>query len=289
MSSVHVIPGCRGRCRGGAYCVSMPRLLHNGPYPLTPDSPLFAYFKTRLRQASLFAGLPEAVLEDMLGHFQHETWGRGVQGEASTCVRRFYLLIQGRVEIIRTDPATGKGITLFLLEPGDGFDVVTLLDGRPHDAAPVAVDDLHLLWAPVDEVRVWIEAHPGFNRNFMPYLGERLRAMEDLASDLALYDTVTRLARLILRYSDPGRSQVDPGPYPVRLINDLSHESLAHMIGSVRQVVNRHLQELQRQGVVHGGRGQRVVRDLEALHRKAQTTLAAFGFTEGAGTSGDAP
>jgi len=81
--------------------------------------------------------------------------------------------------------------------------------------------------------------HPSFNRAFLPYLGKQIRSLEELAADLTLHDTITRLSRLILRHTDYGNPL-----QKLKLINDLSHEELAHMIGSVRNVISRHMLKL---------------------------------------------
>ncbi|HFD79053.1 MAG TPA: Crp/Fnr family transcriptional regulator [Gammaproteobacteria bacterium] len=237
-------------------------------------SSLYHHCQSKLRRSPLFARLPETVLDNMLREFRFETWRKGTRRTPGLLARQFYLVLEGRVEITRSAPDTGRSITLFLLGPGDGFDIVTLLDDQPHDAEPLALDDLELLTAPIPAVRTWIERHPEFNREFLPYVGERLRSMESLASDLALHDTATRLARLILHHTQPpvpGSNGDDPAP--VRLISGLTHESLARMVGAARQVVNRHLQELRRAGILHGERNHWVVRDLEALRAHAGVIL----------------
>jgi len=76
-----------------------------------------------------------------------------------------------------------------------------------------------------------------------------MHLLENSATDLALYDTITRLARLILRYVDDKSSQQEQ-EYSVKLINDLSYEALAQMIGSVRKVVNLNIQELKNRGLL---------------------------------------
>ena len=100
-----------------------------------------------------------------------------------------------------------------------------------------------------------------------------MRGMEDLAVDLAMKDTVTRLARLILRYtvSEP---PFEKGSHPVRLIHDLTHESLAHMIGSTRQVVNKHLPAMHREGVLDSRSNRLAVSNLEALKEQADAFLS---------------
>ncbi len=175
------------------------------------------------------------------------------------------------MQLTRIHPGTGKQITISILSEGDMYDVLTLLDGQSHDISPSALDDLKLLSAPIGEVRNWIREHPDFNDNFMPYLGKRIRSREALATDLGLYDAHTRLARLILRYVDSGDSshQDKPG-IEVRLLHDLSNETLAHMVGSARQVVNRHLQAMKKDGILHTENRRLIIDDLEKLQQEAQ-------------------
>ncbi|VAW63178.1 hypothetical protein MNBD_GAMMA11-1330, partial [hydrothermal vent metagenome] len=132
-----------------------------------------------------------------------------------------------------------------------------------------AIDDVALISVPVKDARDWIDRHPGFNRNFLPYLGEQMRKLEDLSTDLALYDTMTRLARLILRHIVPHHPQSVDNKYSLKLIHDLHDDSLARMVGSVRQVVNRHLQHWRKQGVLHKQNFHTEVCELETLQQYA--------------------
>ncbi len=233
-------------------------------------SPLVTDYREPLSRSPLFHGLPEPLLEKMLAAFRLESRGKGSRLSALATCERFYVILEGRLEVSRSHPESGRQIVLFLLGPGDGFDLITLLDGEPHETESLALDDLRLLSAPLERVRGWLSEYPEFNRRFLPYLGERLRGLESLASDLALHDTATRMARLILRHTDP---QAHGDSHPVRLIADLNHETLARMVGSVRQVVNRHLQGFRRRGLVEGEKGRWVVTDLEALKAQAGEVL----------------
>lgn len=229
------------------------------------DIVYYNHCKSVLLKTALFKGLEEGVLDDMLSLFRRDTWRKGVQLNAEMFQQRFYLLIDGRVEVSRVNSETGRAITLSLLGPGDGIDVVTLLNNDPHDVQPVAIDDVALISVPIKEARNWIDLHPEFNRNFLPYLGEQMRKLEDLSTDLALHDTITRLARLILRHVTPGNHSSSKGEFSLSLINDLHDESLARMVGSVRQVVNRHLQHWRKQGILHTDKFSTEVKELEKL------------------------
>jgi len=217
-----------------------------------------------LRRSPLFSSLEDAVLLDMLSHFRRETWKQGCCITGPGSEQRFHVILSGRLKMGRINPETGRMVTLFLLGPGDAFDVINLLDGEPNPVTLEARDDLELLSTPVDVARRWIEQHPEFNRGFLPYLGGQMRALADLAGDLALHDTETRLARLILRHLDN-----DDPHHSLHLIHDLPHEALGQMIGSVRTVVNRQLQHWKKEGVIVTHHGKLVIQELEALLNKA--------------------
>jgi CRP-like cAMP-binding protein len=127
---------------------------------------------------------------------------------------------------------------------------------------------MEVLVTSVHQAREWINQHPDFNRAFLPYLGKQIHGLADQVADLSLYDTEARLARLILRHLAPGNL-----PNDIHLINDLSQETLASMIGSVRVVVTRHLQKWKQTKVISGKRGDWTVLDLQALLKKAEQLL----------------
>ena len=243
---------------------------------MKPESPFYERIRSVLDTSVLFSYLDAPILEEMLSIYRRETWPKGAQLPPKQSVEFFTVIISGRMEITRTNPETGRQITLFVLGPGDAFDVLTLLESKEHDATPVALEELEVIVAPIAKVRQWVEVHPGFNRAFLPYLGEKIRALEDLSADLALYETVSRLANLILQQATPDLPLVDTNfkrPTPP-LINTLSDEAMARMIGSVRVVVNRHIQDFIRMKLISTTRGQLVVNDLEKLRAYCETMLS---------------
>ncbi len=214
-----------------------------------------------LCHSGLFGRVEDALLDDMLNRFQFETWASGRTVPAIEVKDRFHVIVSGRLQVVQINQETGRMVTLFLLAPGDAFDILQLLTGQPCEGLFEARDNLDILSIPVDAARAWIAEHPEFNRTLLPYLGKQMRALSQLASDLALHDTETRLAHLIMRHLDKEAH----GPPRLKLINDLSHEVLAEMIGSVRAVVNRQLQNWRKAGIINLDRGHIQINNLEAL------------------------
>lgn len=177
------------------------------------------------------------------------------------CLEHFFVLLEGRVKVSQINFETGKEQILYLLSKGDMYDVVTLLDGKSHEEnIAMALDDVKLLVFPIELFREWIETKPSFNKLFFPYVAKQLRDVESLASDLSLYDVTTRLMKLIAR-----NIEQQDDKQVLRLINNLSHEELANLIGTVRKVLNRQLQQLKKEGLIDIRRKEIYIKDSQEL------------------------
>lgn len=229
----------------------------------------FSHCLEILRQSPLFSSLDDALLTNMLEIFRYETRKRSdIAISPKQASDRLYLIISGRAKVSVYNSDSGREHILFLIGPGDGFDLISLLDGEWHNAVATALDDMEVLYTTVHQAREWINQHPDFNKAFLPYLGKQMHGLVDQVIDLSLYDTEVRLARLILRHLAPVNL-----PNNIHLINDLSQETLASMIGSVRVVVTRHLQKWKQKEVISNSRGNWSVLDLPALLKKAEQLL----------------
>ena len=234
--------------------------------PMEPSHPQFDHCLDVLGQSPFFAQLDDVTRTDILRMFSFETaLRRDTAVVRHGSGQQFYVVVSGRAKVSVYHPETGREYILNLLGPGDGFDLISLLDGNPRDVTVTALDDMEILSTPQSQAREWLLRHPETNRTLLPYLGEQMRQLADQAEDLALYDTEARLARLILRHITSNAPV-----HGLRLINDLSQETLASMIGSVRVVVGRQMQKWKQVNIISSGEGRWGIKDLNALVRKAE-------------------
>jgi len=224
-----------------------------------------------VKQSPLFASLPEELIQEISQHFHLIKWDKGGYINPENLMTQFYFLQSGQLEMKRNNPDTGREVTLDMLYPGDSFDIMTLLDGKPHDVILEPLSALQLISIPMEMMRKWIWTYPELNRQFLPYLAHKMREQEDLASSFVLHDMSTRLSRLILKHI--GKIQCYTGKQAdaqkTHLINGLSDETLARMVGSVRQVVNKQLQYWKSQGIINKKRNQLMINDLDAIYKEA--------------------
>lgn len=180
-------------------------------------------------------------------------------------LKYFYIILEGRLKISQINPENAKEQTIDILSSGDMFDIIPLLDNKPHDVLTYAIDNCKVFEVEIDIIRNLIYTNPEFNKLFMPYIAKNLRHLENLAVELSLFDTSTRLIRLFLKNLD-----LKNPTNKLKLINDLPHEELASLIGTVRHVVNRHIQQLKKDGILQVERKKLILKNIEALLEKLQ-------------------
>ncbi len=174
-----------------------------------------------LQRIALFKGLDRGALKEIADSLVLETWNKNQEILASAeSARRFMVIVAGRVKVTCSDGRNGREFTLSLLGPGDAFDIVCLFDGEPHAVSTRTLDRVQVLSAPCSLFREWIERYPALRAAMLRYAARQLRDLCDLAEGLALHDTMTRLAHLLLRHLDPDLQKSSPEAclmtYPTR-------------------------------------------------------------------------
>lgn len=217
-----------------------------------------------LRKNILLKNLGEEQISLFLEDMEEEIWPKDTCSiEKSRYQEKFHFVISGRLKIYKMDEKSGREFSLFMLKKGDAFDILCLLDGNEHEVFYAALDRAVLLSLPMDLMKKWLREQPEVNKNMLPYLSQRMRVLEEYASNVTLIDISTRLAKLIL-------SNVNKESQQLELINDLSNEELANLIGSTRAVVNRHLQEFKHEGILDLGRQKLEIKNIKLLLKKAR-------------------
>jgi len=207
-----------------------------------------------------FSTVEEAAIRELIAHFHLEKWAKGsIPFDEISTLHNFYIVTKGRVKVYQINEKTGNEYIIEILHKGSLFDIICLLDNKRHFVLTEALDELEVLVAPLSLVREWLFKHPEFNKTLIPYLGHKIRYFEESATDLALLSTWARTLKLLSLHLDPNNNS------NLKLINNLSHKDLAGIIGSARNVLNRHLQKLKKEHIVQVERSQIHINNIEAL------------------------
>lgn len=217
-----------------------------------------------LRQVPYFADLDAVRLRDLAGQVRQRQYRKGevLLLEGAPC-KGLYFLIGGRVKVYKVS-AGGREQVLRILGPGRTFNDVPVFDGGPNPASVAALEPSTVGYLPRAQVLELVERHPEVARAVIRVLASRLRALTVVIEDLSLRSVVARVARLLLDCSRGEPTLVEGvGGACARL----TQQQIAAMTGSVREVVQRALKTLERDGSIKLERARVLVLDPAALER----------------------
>ena len=225
---------------------------------MTSDNIHYPRYLQALKQSSFLKDSSAASLESLLDQMTEERWKSKSFKNSMEVTATFHFIISGRLKVFKSNPDTGREHTVFVLSSGDVFDVLSLLDTEPHDVYWEALDELEVLKIPMSKMRLWINEYPIIHKAILYYLGERMRQLMNVATDVTLHSTLVRLAALLLK-------NINGETRKLELINNLPNDEIAGLIGTTRAVVSRQIQELKRCGAITVSRKKINISNLEIL------------------------
>jgi CRP/FNR family transcriptional regulator len=217
-----------------------------------------------LRQVPYFADLDEARLRELAAAVRERKYQAGeiVFSEGGPC-EGLYFVVSGRVKVFKLS-AEGKEQVLRVLGAGCTFNDVPVFDGGPNAGSIQAMEPSVIGRLPRSVVLALVEANPKVAAGVIRVLASRLRALTLMVEDLSLRGVVGRVAKLLLDCSR-GHPTVMEGPGGCH--HRLTQHEIAAMTGSVREVVQRALKTLERDGAIRMERARVVVLDPQVLER----------------------
>lgn len=176
------------------------------------------------------------------------------------------LLRRGRVKI-SYDTEDGREVLLAVRGPGALLGELSAIDGEPRVATVTAIEDVEAVVVGVAEFQGFLHAHPEAAVGLLRVLTRRLRESDRKRVEFAAWDTLGRLARLLVELAGQHGRPADGG---VRIALPLSQQELAAWTASSREAVNKALRTMKARGWVSTQRRAVVVHDLAALRRRAE-------------------
>ena len=209
-----------------------------------------------LRATWLFAQLQPAEMDALLTLASVRRVGRDEavtrRGDSD---RSLMVLVQGRLRAGCVSPE-GREVVMNLIEPGEVFGEMALLDGKPRSLDVIAAVDSTVLVLERRDFLPFLRAHPDLMLRLMVLLCERLRRTNLALEDAALSDLPVRLGRLLLRLADDYGTPHGEG---VRLRVRMSQKEMSAQVAATRESVNRQLRQWQEEGLVGTVDGQLVL------------------------------
>ena len=158
-----------------------------------------------------------------------------------------YLILSGKVKVVLSDE-DGKEVIISILEPGDYFGELSLIDSEPRSARVVTMVDCQFSIIHKSDFDQVTESNPALVKNLLIGLAQRLRAANKNIESLALMDVYGRVARTLLQFAEVDGDE--------RIIREkLTQKDIANMVGASREMVSRIFKDLTTGGYisVNGG------------------------------------
>jgi CRP-like cAMP-binding protein len=150
-----------------------------------------------------------------------------------------YVVLTGRIAIAVGNRAIdNRESMLALMEEGDLFGELGLLDDGPRSAMARAIEASSVLRIPYDAVRTELRSHPAMLWGVTRLLAGRLRVMDEVLADSVFLDVTGRTAKRLLDLSGGKDEFVLP----------ITQEELAGMVGASRERVNKAISSFIRLG-----------------------------------------
>jgi CRP/FNR family transcriptional regulator, cyclic AMP receptor protein len=156
-------------------------------------------------------------------------------------------VLDGTVRISVPSP-DGKEIVLAIIQNGEFFGEIALLDGKERSADATAISACSLAILDRRDVLYFLDHHPNAWPRFVDVLCERLRRTTVQIAEVALLEIPVRLAKAILRIAG---ADGDPATDHFKTDLQLSQRELGNIIGATRESVNKCFREWQRDGIIH--------------------------------------
>jgi CRP/FNR family cyclic AMP-dependent transcriptional regulator len=215
--------------------------------------------RRQLANCVLFRGLPAGERKALVSRARMRQFAAGepifLMGSPGTSMMA---VLSGSVRI--SIPSNeGREIVLAVLQPGEVFGEIAVLDGKDRTADAHGVTACLLAVLERRDVFEFLERQPGAWSRIVEVLCGRLRATDRQMAEVAMQQLPVRLAKALLRLS-----YVETLSRPAERIQ-VSQRELGNIVGAARESVNKCLNEWQRSGWVRIERASIAISDRTTL------------------------
>jgi len=196
-----------------------------------------------LHKIELFAGLSTEALTELSSLMKEVSFKKNsliiTQGEST---RSLFIITSGRLKVFANNEEGDQTIFTFM-GAGDFFGELSLLDDAPRSASVLAVEDCKGFSLTHDNFCIFLSNHSEVCQPLFKALTARIRQMDETICNLTSRDIYGRLIQILYQQAETDSDG--------KLITQrFTHQDLAEMIGSSREMVSRILTDLKKGGYI---------------------------------------
>lgn len=217
-----------------------------------------------LRKAALLQGLDEGECRQIAPFVQVRQFSnnqvifrKGDQGDS------LMIVAEGKVRI-RSTSLDGREVVFNIVDTGEAFGEITMLDGEERSGDAIAVGEVSLLVILRRDVLPILRRHPEISIRLMFLLCERLRRTSEQVEDLVFLVQSVRLAKTLLKLA---HQFGNPAEDSVAIELRMSQRELGSLVGMRREALNRQLATWRSEGLLSQSDGKIIINDMPAFER----------------------
>ena len=153
-----------------------------------------------------------------------------------------YILLDGKVKVYAGDES-GKEVVINIQGPGEIFGEVAMIGNIPRSASVMAIEPVQVAFLSRGKFETCLMDHPELAVKFLGLLVERIHNLTAMTKNLALNDVYGRIAYTLNKLVEETE-----GEKIIRI--RLTHQDIANMVGSSREMVSRIMKDLTKGGYI---------------------------------------
>lgn len=157
-----------------------------------------------------------------------------------------YIILSGRIKIHNETP-DGSDMIIAVLQPGDFFGELAVIDGDERSADATTLEPSELLMLTREDMHDIIQRNPKIGLNLLITLAGRIRRTTESLQAVSTLDVNGRVAKQLLVLSEQCGIVTPNG---VRIGLRLTQSDIAALVGASRESVNKVLGYFRRRGWV---------------------------------------
>lgn len=198
-----------------------------------------------VREFPCLHGLFEEEMGDIIKNAEVRTFGRHetifVESEP---VRFFFIVESGLIKLYKTSQ-DGKELIMNFLRKGEHFCLLLPYVNENHVVSAAALEESTIVMIPAGYFMAFLKAKLGdAGLRIIKGLCHRVKKLSDVIDDLAFKSVDQRVAFTLLRLAEEDYCDKDV------IFLSLSHQHIASMVGTVREVVSRAMSRLKKEDVI---------------------------------------
>ena len=175
-----------------------------------------------------------------------------------------FFVVKGSVKVTRLSKE-GREVILAMLNQGDFFGEMSLLDGESRSANVIALEKTEVLTLNRKDFLIVLSEYPKIAIQLLKELASRLRKSDRHIASLSLSDAEKRIALCIIRFADEKgiirNGRVSIAKIPIQ-------QDIANMAGTSRETVSRALNVLEKEQLIDRNGRELVITDYKKFIRE---------------------